>query len=88
MLAHERKQFILDMLNKNKSVTVTQLSELLNISEVTIRRYLNELEDSKALKRIHGGAVRNASTAFEPQIFELELENVEKKKRLQKKLMN
>lgn len=80
MLAHDRKQIIIDLLTKNKSVVVAQLSELLNTSEVTIRRDLKELEEEKALKRTHGGAVRNISTAFEPQITELELENVEKKK--------
>jgi DeoR family fructose operon transcriptional repressor len=80
MLAHDRKQFILDLLIKNKSVSVAQLSEMLQTSEVTIRRDLSELEETKALKRTHGGAVRNVSTAFEPHIFELEQENVEKKK--------
>lgn len=80
MLAHDRKQYILDLLNKNKSVAVTQLSELLNTSEVTIRRDLKDLEKIRALKRTHGGAVKNISTAFEPQIAELEQENVEKKK--------
>lgn len=80
MLAHDRKQFIMDLLNKNKSVAVTQLSEVLKTTEVTIRRDLKELEKMNALKRTHGGAVRNISTAFEPQITELELENVDKKK--------
>jgi len=80
MLAHDRKQFILDQLGKNKSVSVSQLSEMLNTSEVTIRRDLKDLEEANALKRTHGGAIRMMSTAFEPQIFELEQENVEKKK--------
>lgn len=80
MLAHDRKQFILDLINKDRSVSVTQLSELLNTTEVTIRRDLKDLEKVSALKRTHGGAVRNISTAFEPQITELEQENIEKKK--------
>jgi DeoR family transcriptional regulator, fructose operon transcriptional repressor len=80
MLSHDRKQFILDLLNKNKSVAVTQLSEMLNTTEVTIRRDLKDLEKVRALKRTHGGAIRNISTAFEPQITELEQENVDKKK--------
>ncbi len=80
MLAHDRKQFILDMLGKERSVSVTQLSELLNATEVTIRRDLKDLEKANALKRTHGGAVRSMSAAFEPQITELEQENIEKKK--------
>ncbi len=80
MIAHERKQFIVDLLKKNKSVAVTQLSELLNTSEVTIRRDLKDLEKENALKRTHGGAIRKMSTAFEPQISQLAQENVERKK--------
>ena len=80
MIAHERKQFIIDLLNKNKSVAVTRLSEMLKTSEVTIRRDLKDLEKENALKRTHGGAIRKTGMAFEPQISELAQENVECKK--------
>lgn len=80
MIAHERKQFILDLLSKEKSVSVTNLSEMLKTSEVTIRRDLKDLEKENALKRTHGGAIRKMSAAFEPQISELAQENVESKK--------
>lgn len=80
MIAHERKQFILDLLMNNKSVSVTQLSEMLDTSEVTIRRDLKDLEKENALKRTHGGAIRKKSAAFEPRISELAQENVESKK--------
>jgi len=80
MIAHERKQFILDLLMKNKSVSVAQLSEMLDTSEVTIRRDLKDLEKENALKRTHGGAIRKMSAAFEPRFSELASENVERKR--------
>ena len=44
-------------LTENKKVSVAKLSELLEVSEVTIRRDLELLEKSGFLQRTHGGAV-------------------------------
>lgn len=80
MLAQERKDFITEMIQKNNVVKVTTLSEILNISEVTIRRDLKELEQAGLLRRTHGGAMKITSAAFEPRIGELEREHVKEKK--------
>ena len=53
----ERKRQILEILLKEKSVTVKGLAERLYISEPSIRRDLAELEKEKLLRRVHGGAV-------------------------------
>lgn len=60
MFAIERIKIIKDYLNKDKHVSVAQLSSLLNVTEVTIRRDLEKLESEGFLKRAHGGAVLNA----------------------------
>ena len=38
-----RREHILDVLNKNKSMTIEELSKHLNVSEMTIRRDCNSL---------------------------------------------
>ncbi len=57
MLTAERRQYILDLLNRNKKVLSSELSTVLNVSEDTIRRDLRELAESGLLQRVHGGAL-------------------------------
>ena len=47
---------ILEILTKEKRMEVKRLSELLGVSQVTIRKYLDELETRHLVKRIHGYA--------------------------------
>ncbi len=56
MLAEERWNAILDVVTKQKTVTVQDLTELLHTSESTIRRDLTELDHRKKLIKVHGGA--------------------------------
>ncbi len=53
----ERKQQILGFVQKNGSVKVSELSKLFNVSEVTVRTDLADLEGKGLLSRIHGGAI-------------------------------
>ena len=57
MGADERRNKILELLNVNGSVRVTELSRLFDISEVTIRTDLADMEYKGLLTRVHGGAV-------------------------------
>ncbi|RPA59347.1 DeoR/GlpR transcriptional regulator [Aerococcus agrisoli] len=57
MLKKKRHEFILEALQKNGTVSVTDIVEKLNVSDMTVRRDLTELEDDGALKRVHGGAI-------------------------------
>ncbi|MED2255753.1 DeoR/GlpR family DNA-binding transcription regulator [Brevibacillus parabrevis] len=56
MLAAERHSKILEQLRAEQSVTVSELSQALDVSEVTIRKDLIKLENDGLLTRIHGGA--------------------------------
>ena len=53
----ERKQKILELLQRDGRVKVTELSKLFDISEVTIRMDLADLEAKGRLSRVYGGAV-------------------------------
>lgn len=53
----ERAKEILQVVQKEREVTVNQLSERFGVSEVTIRKDLDELERQGLLLRTHGGAV-------------------------------
>jgi DeoR/GlpR family transcriptional regulator of sugar metabolism len=54
----ERRALILQALNESSEVSVTTLSKKLDISEVTIRKDLNELKRRNLLLRVRGGAIR------------------------------
>lgn len=56
MLTQERYQAILDLLNTQGAVTVTELSAALDTSESTIRRDLNALAKAGKLNKVFGGA--------------------------------
>lgn len=52
-----RRDLIIDELRRQDEVTVSHLSELLGVSDVTIRKDLQQLEDQGYLTRVRGGAV-------------------------------
>jgi len=57
MLTAERRQFILEILHRNKKVLSSELSHELKVSEDTVRRDLRELAEAGLLQRVHGGAL-------------------------------
>lgn len=57
MLPEERKKQIYEIVCKQESVRVSELSKMLETSEATIRRDLEELDERKRLIRTHGGAI-------------------------------
>lgn len=57
MTADSRRQQILDLLKQNGTVKVADLSQLFDVSEVTIRNDLADMESKGLLCRIHGGAL-------------------------------
>ncbi|MCX6030870.1 MAG: DeoR/GlpR family DNA-binding transcription regulator [Chloroflexi bacterium] len=55
--AEERRSFIINELARIRAVKIGDLSRHFGISEVSIRRDLERLEQLGMLKRVHGGAV-------------------------------
>ncbi|MBR5801731.1 MAG: DeoR/GlpR transcriptional regulator, partial [Alistipes sp.] len=58
MTISERHEIILGQLNAKGSLSVTELSTMLNVSEVTIRKDLTLLESENKLYRAHGKAIK------------------------------
>lgn len=57
MLSEQRYLMILELLEKNRSITVAELAGTLNISESTARRDLKALDRAGRLTKVFGGAV-------------------------------
>ena len=85
MLAEERKKVICEIVNRKKAVRVSELSKRLNITEATVRRDLDELQNEKKLRRTHGGAVALYPAGIEYVISELAVEHIEEKRRIARK---
>jgi ribose transport system substrate-binding protein len=62
MIAFERQQTILRLLQEQPGLKVTKLAELLGVSRGTIRNDLVALEEDHKVKRMRGGAVLLAKT--------------------------
>ncbi|WP_026883687.1 DeoR/GlpR family DNA-binding transcription regulator [Clostridium akagii] len=57
MLAQERQETIIEIINKERAVKVSNLLKIFNVSIETVRRDLEILEKEGRLKRVYGGAV-------------------------------
>lgn len=66
LLRERRQQTVLDELERAGSVSVAALSRQLDVSDMTVRRDLEELSARGLLRKVHGGAVPVSKTAAEP----------------------
>lgn len=57
MLKEERQKLITERLGRDSRIYVSQLSEELGVSDDTLRRDLQELEQQGMLTKVHGGAI-------------------------------
>jgi DeoR/GlpR family transcriptional regulator of sugar metabolism len=57
MLSEVRLAKLIELLNEKGSVKVSELCEMFRVTEKTIRKDLENLEQRGILKRVHGGAV-------------------------------
>lgn len=78
MFADQRRNLILEMLAEKGTVTVNDLTNLLNISAATIRSDLNQMEKQGLLIRTHGGAMMK----------EEETDTIDKKYEIREKKFN
>lgn len=79
MLAAERRNRILEKLQDEKKVVVSELSVLFEVSEETIRRDLDKLDKQGLATKSYGGAVLNENTNLDMPF------NVRKKRNMQGK---
>lgn len=79
----ERQTKILDILSEKKKISVPDLAELLKVSDVTIRKDLNVLEERGLLKREHGFATMPESDDVSTRL----LFNYETKRQIARKAL-
>jgi DeoR/GlpR family transcriptional regulator of sugar metabolism len=79
-LPAERHRQIEELLRERRVVRVSSLSELMGVSEVTIRRDLEALERRGLLERTHGGAVLTHRMRAEPAYLEAASSNPDEKR--------
>src|SRR4051794_41940424 len=67
MLAGQRQMMIVEEVRRRGAVRVSELTELLDVSNMTIRRDLDVLAASGLVEKVHGGAtVRGRPSTDEP----------------------
>ena len=79
MIKKKRQAQILEILLKEEAINVTVLAELLNVSTVTIRKDLTELEQANKLYRSHGKAIIINPFSYNRSVNEKEKIAVEQK---------
>lgn len=62
----KRYSQILRLLDNQEFMSVSQLSQILEVSPMTIRRDLDEMESKKLIRRLHGGAAAIKTQNNEP----------------------
>lgn len=82
MLMGERRQHILSLLHRDGRVLVSELSESLGISPITIRKDLDQLELRGLVQRTHGGALAPQNMMLDPSLKDKEHHQEKEKQRI------
>ncbi|MBN1562984.1 MAG: DeoR/GlpR transcriptional regulator [Anaerolineae bacterium] len=83
LMTPARQEQIVDLVNHEGSITVTELSERFGVSETTIRRDLVALAAENLIRRTHGGAMRLGTVATtESPIVQRQSEHADEKRRI------
>lgn len=85
MLANQRREKILELLNEDGSAKVINLAKIFKVSEVTIRQDLEKLESEGYILREHGGAFLKNVEHSVKSFSLLNQDNLEKKKLIGRK---
>lgn len=66
MLQDERHRAILEHVAKQGKITIGEICELFDVSDMTARRDLRLLDRQGLLRRVHGGALSSLGRSYEP----------------------
>jgi len=81
-----RRKDILNLLSEKGEVLVAELSQMFNVSEVTIRNDLDQLEQKNTLIRARGGALKfETSVAIDQRLADKSKINLKEKAKIGKK---
>lgn len=79
MLAYDRHQEIVHLLEIHHSMSVKRLAQQLHVSEPTMRRDLKNMEAGGLIRRTHGGAISLNQNDYTPLAMRMEMEGESKK---------
>lgn len=79
MIKKERKKYVVRLLEAQSSVSVAELSKALTLSEVSIRKLLDEMEREGTIRRTWGGAVSALGSLGEPSYEEKSIRHLAEK---------
>jgi DeoR/GlpR family transcriptional regulator of sugar metabolism len=82
VLAAERRDQILRIVRERQSVQTVDLAREMGVSEITIRRDLDELATEGLLRRVRGGALQPGRHRTEPPFEESRMERAAEKERV------
>lgn len=84
MLTEERHVLILEKLEKESVVYLNDLVRVLETSESTVRRDLNQLHKAGLLKKVHGGATSLNNSLINTKDFDVEVrQGINKEEKIQ-----
>lgn len=66
MLAHQRQARILEEVRRAGGMRVSELTGLLQVSDMTVRRDIEQLASDGLVQKVHGGAVLRSNVTEEP----------------------
>lgn len=78
-IVETRQKEIIQRIEEKGPLNVSELADLLNVSEMTIRRDFRDLENKGIIKRFFGGAVISRGRSFEPPLITRKNENSQEK---------
>jgi DeoR/GlpR family transcriptional regulator of sugar metabolism len=82
MSTHERRGAIRGFLANKGEAGITELAAEFDVSEMTIRRDLEDLEDQGVARRVRGGAIATVSRSYEPPLATRATEAQDAKRRI------
>ena len=84
ILIQKRRNDICELLKEKNILSISELSAILNIPKITIRRDLDYLAKEKRIKKTHGGAIIERAKDYEPPYMIRSLKMIEQKKAIGK----
>ncbi len=72
LLSFERRKKIVELINREQTVTVDRVVEEFSVAAITIRRDLDKLAEQGLIKRVHGGAAAVTNIVVAPRASDLQ----------------
>lgn len=89
MIKAERLNFIMNKLKTDKFIKVSEITEELGVTDMTVRRDLQGLEDQHLIIRVHGGAkLADRVASFELSHVDKIKINIDAKEEIARKIAN